>query len=57
VVEYSLRGRAVRASIRKTLFHVYIHEIRHWAQVARLVRERGFPPPGDHDLLFSSALE
>ena len=26
------------------------------AQVARIMRDRGFAPPGDHDLLTSSAL-
>jgi uncharacterized damage-inducible protein DinB len=57
VMEYPVRNFWVRASIRKTICHVYIHEIRHWAQIARLVRERGFEPPGNHDLLMSSALE
>jgi uncharacterized damage-inducible protein DinB len=41
---------------RKLLFHVLLHEIRHWAQVALAVRLAGFDPPGDHDLFFSRAL-
>ena len=41
---------------RKLLFHIVIHEIRHWAQVALAVRLAGYDPPGDHDLLFSTAL-
>jgi len=43
-------------SARKLLFHVLVHEIRHWAQVALAIRLAGHEPPGDHDLLFSQAL-
>lgn len=42
---------------RKIVAHVLMHEIRHWAQVALAVRQHGLAPPGDHDLLFSGALE
>jgi uncharacterized damage-inducible protein DinB len=42
---------------RKLLFHILIHEIRHWAQIALAVRTAGFEPPGDHDLFFSPALK
>ena len=41
---------------RKLLFHILIHEIRHWAQIATATRNAGFAPPGDHDLFYSSAL-
>ena len=41
---------------RKLLFHVLLHETRHWAQVAMAVRLAGIDPPGDHDLFFSRAL-
>lgn len=41
---------------RKLLFHILIHEIRHWAQIALAVRLAGFEPPGEHDLIFSTAL-
>ena len=44
-------------SPRKLLFHILLHEIRHWAQVALAVRLAGFEPPGDHDLFFSRALK
>ena len=43
-------------SPRKLLFHILIHEIRHWAQIALAVRLAGFEPPGDHDLFYSRAL-
>ena len=41
---------------RKLLFHILLHETRHWAQIALAVRLAGFEPPGDHDLFFSKAL-
>ena len=41
---------------RKLLFHILLHEIRHWAQIALAVRLAGLQPPGDHDLFFSTAL-
>lgn len=44
-------------SSRKLLFHVLLHEIRHWAQIALAVRLAGFAPPGDHDLFYSRALK
>jgi uncharacterized damage-inducible protein DinB len=42
---------------RKLLFHILLHELRHWAQIALAVRLAGFEPPGDHDLFFSKALQ
>jgi uncharacterized damage-inducible protein DinB len=45
-----------RMSPRKLLFHMVLHEVRHWAQIAAAVRVAGFAPPGDHDLFYSSAL-
>jgi len=56
VLDFKIAGRDYRASIRKIVLHALMHEVRHWAQIARIMRERGFAPPGDHDLLTSSAL-
>jgi uncharacterized damage-inducible protein DinB len=41
---------------RKLLFHILLHETRHWAQIALAVRLAGFSPPGEHDLFYSRAL-
>ena len=41
---------------RKLLFHILLHETRHWAQIALAVRLAGFEPPGNHDLFYSQAL-
>ncbi len=43
-------------SPRKLLFHMALHEVRHWAQIASTVRMAGFTPPGEHDLFYSKAL-
>jgi uncharacterized damage-inducible protein DinB len=41
---------------RKLLFHILLHETRHWAQIALALRVAGISPPGDHDLFYSRAL-
>jgi len=51
-----VREQTLTMSPRKLLFHILIHEIRHWAQIALAVRLAGFEPPGDHDLFDSRAL-
>ena len=42
---------------RKLLFHVLLHETRHWAQIALAVRRAGVEPPGNHDLFYSRAMK
>lgn len=56
MVEFDAGGRVIHTSTRKAVLHVLVREIEHWAQLSRLMRERGFPPPANHDLLTSSAL-
>jgi uncharacterized damage-inducible protein DinB len=51
-----VREQPFPMSARKLLFHILLHEIRHWAQIALAVRLAGFEPPGDHDLFYSQAL-
>ena len=51
-----VREKQWQMTPRKLLFHILLHEIRHWAQIALAVRLAGFEPPGDHDLFFSKAL-
>ena len=53
---FDVREQAWPMSSRKLLFHILLHEIRHWAQVALAVRLAGLEPPGDHDLFYSAAL-
>jgi uncharacterized damage-inducible protein DinB len=42
---------------RKLLFHILMHETRHWAQIAIAVRRAGLEPPGNPDLFYSRALK
>ena len=53
---FEVREKTWPMTPRKLLFHILLHETRHWAQVALAVRLAGFEPPGDHDLFFSNAL-
>ncbi len=53
---FVVREQPWQMSSRKLLFHVLLHEIRHWAQIALAVRLAGFEPPGDHDLFYCRAL-
>jgi uncharacterized damage-inducible protein DinB len=43
-------------SPRKLLFHMVLHEVRHWAQIAAIIRLAGYTPPGDHDLFYSKSI-
>ncbi len=47
----------VSATRRKMLAHTLLHAIRHWAQLATLIRQNGLPDPGKHDFLFSSGMK
>jgi len=53
---FEVRDRAWPMTPRKLLFHILLHETRHWAQIALALRLAGFEPPGDHDLFYSRAL-
>ena len=53
---FEVREQQWPMTARKLLFHILVHEIRHWAQIALAVRTAGLEPPGDHDLFFSRAL-
>jgi uncharacterized damage-inducible protein DinB len=53
---FAVRDREWPMTTRKLLFHILLHETRHWAQIALAVRQAGQEPPGDHDLFYSDAL-
>ncbi len=50
---FEVRDRQWPMTPRKLLFHILLHELRHWAQIALALRLAGLDPPGDHDLFFS----
>ncbi len=46
-----------RATPRKLLTHALVHEIRHWAQLATLLRQQGYKTDWRHDVLFTDAIQ
>jgi uncharacterized damage-inducible protein DinB len=57
VLTFATPSGQLAISKRKLALHLPLHEVRHWAQIARTVREHDVAPPGKHDLMFSSALK
>ncbi|MBA2259566.1 MAG: DinB family protein [Acidobacteria bacterium] len=53
---FEVRDRLWEMTPRKLLFHILLHETRHWAQIALALRLSGIDPPGDHDLFYSRAI-
>jgi uncharacterized damage-inducible protein DinB len=49
------RGFRLEGPARKLITHIEVHEIRHWAQIAVVVRQHDLAPPGEHDLVFSKS--
>src|SRR5579864_3528349 len=53
--EFKLMNSVLRVTPKKIIVHVLVHEMRHWAQIATLLRLNGMT--GDfHDFLFSPAM-
>jgi uncharacterized damage-inducible protein DinB len=46
----------ISASRRKICLHIFVHAMRHWAQIGPIVRQNGFPPTWGQDILFSPAI-
>jgi uncharacterized damage-inducible protein DinB len=54
-VEFKILNKMTRATPRKVVFHVLIHEIRHWPQIAALLRLNGVVADF-RDFLFSPVM-
>ena len=54
---FTVQSGSFSLTPRKLLFHCFLHETRHWAQIALAVRRAGLEPPGNHDLFYSRALK
>lgn len=50
----TLTTGAVTASKHKIASNVFLHDIRHWAQIATVLRQHGFADQWPHDLLLSA---
>ncbi len=57
VMEFPTRTAGVlRASKRKMFSHAMLHGVRHWAQLATALREKGYGTDWGHDFLFSDVM-
>jgi uncharacterized damage-inducible protein DinB len=57
VMEFPTRISGVlRASKRKMFAHAMLHGVRHWAQLATVLREAGHGADWGHDFLFSDVM-
>ncbi len=45
------------ATPRKLLLHGVIHSIRHWGQIATVLRQQGYEVGFQHDVIFSKVIE
>lgn len=45
------------ATPKKLLMHALVHAIRHWGQLARILRENGQRADFSHDVLFSKVIQ
>jgi len=54
--EYNILKFTIQATPRKIIVHVLTHEIRHWAQIATVLRFNGLITGEMHDFLVSPAL-
>ena len=53
----TISAGTLSASARKIVAHALVHGIRHWAQLATVLRQHGEATDWMHDLLMSDALE
>ena len=54
--EFTLGQHVITATPRKIVLHILVHEMKHWAQIATLLRLEGLT--GDfHDVLFCPVLD
>jgi uncharacterized damage-inducible protein DinB len=50
----TLTAGTVTASKHKIASNIFLHGIRHWGQIATVLRQQGFSDPWRHDMLLSS---
>jgi len=54
---HTVSAGLIHSSKRKLLTHIFIHGIRHWAQLATALREAGFATNWRHDVVFMQEFE
>jgi uncharacterized damage-inducible protein DinB len=53
----SAAGITISGSARKFLTHAFIHSIRHWAQLATVLRQHGYTLEWPHDFVLSDVID
>ncbi len=53
----SAAGFTISGSARKFLTHTFVHSLRHWAQLATVLRQHGHETGWPHDFVLSDAME
>ncbi len=53
----SAAGFSVTGSARKFLTHALLHSVRHWAQIATVLRQHGHQTDWPHDFVLNDAIE
>ena len=56
-IEFRARVMNITATRRKMFAHVFLHSMRHWAQVAMVLRQNGFKQDWEHDFIFTQVME
>lgn len=49
-------GGTLTASRRKIFIHALLHGMRHWAQLATFLRQKGYKQDWPHDFIFTNAI-
>ena len=57
IVDLQAPGISVRPTVRTAVLNAIVHEIRHWAQISALMRQHGFEPPPDQDVILSKVFD
>jgi uncharacterized damage-inducible protein DinB len=57
ILMFSTRSAGdLTASRRKIFIHALLHSVRHWAQLATYLRQKGYKQDWHHDFIFSGVI-
>src|SRR5262245_48642806 len=57
IVTLSAQGFTISGSARKFATHAFVHSLRHWAQLATVLRQHGHETGRPHDFVLSDAVD
>jgi len=56
-VTLSAQGFTITGTARKFVTHVFVHSLRHWAQLSTVLRQHGHQTDWPHDFVLSDVME